>query len=136
MDYSPPGSSVHGDSLGKNTGVTCHALHQGIFPTQKPNPGFPNCRQTLYQLSHQGNPNTGYLPTKWVGSPVSRPQVLSVSNRLLAATAEVLHNNTSHCNEKTARQPEKASTQQEDLLQPKKKKRPCLLSSSVVSDPL
>ena len=29
-----PGSSVHGDSPGKNTGVGCHALLQGIFPTQ------------------------------------------------------------------------------------------------------
>ena len=28
MDYSPPGSSVHGNSLGKNTGVGCHALLQ------------------------------------------------------------------------------------------------------------
>ena len=28
-----PGSSVHGDSLGKNSGVGCHALLQGIFPT-------------------------------------------------------------------------------------------------------
>ena len=26
VDCSPPGSSVHGDSLGKNTGVSCHAL--------------------------------------------------------------------------------------------------------------
>ena len=34
MDYSPSGSSVHGDSLGKNTGVSCHALLQGIYPTQ------------------------------------------------------------------------------------------------------
>ena len=34
MDSSPPGSSVHGDSLGKNTGVGCHVLLQGIFPTQ------------------------------------------------------------------------------------------------------
>ena len=34
MDYSPPGSSVHGDSRGKNTGVDCHALLQEIFPTQ------------------------------------------------------------------------------------------------------
>ena len=25
---------VHGDSPGKNTGVGCHALFQGIFPTQ------------------------------------------------------------------------------------------------------
>ena len=30
----PPGSSVHVDSPGKNTGVSCHALLQGIFPTQ------------------------------------------------------------------------------------------------------
>ena len=33
-DRSPPGSSVHGDSPGKNTGVGCHALLQEIFPTQ------------------------------------------------------------------------------------------------------
>ena len=29
-----PGSSVHGDSPSKNTGVGCHALLQGIFLTQ------------------------------------------------------------------------------------------------------
>ena len=52
MDYSPPGSSVHGDPSGKNTG--CHALLQGIFPTQGSNPGLPRCRQILYHLSHQG----------------------------------------------------------------------------------
>ena len=31
-------SSVHGDSPGKNTGVGCHALLQGIFLTQGSNP--------------------------------------------------------------------------------------------------
>ena len=31
MDYSSPGSSVHGDSAGKNSRVGCHALLQGIF---------------------------------------------------------------------------------------------------------
>ena len=31
MDFSPPGSSVHGDSSGKNTVVVCHAFPQGIF---------------------------------------------------------------------------------------------------------
>ena len=31
MDCSPPGSSVHGDSLGKNTGVGSLSLLQGIF---------------------------------------------------------------------------------------------------------
>ena len=34
MDCSLPGSSVHGESLGKNTGMGCHDLLQGIFPTQ------------------------------------------------------------------------------------------------------
>ena len=55
MDCSPPGPSVHGDSPGKNTGVGCRALLQGIFPTQGLNPGLPNCRQIFYHLSHQGS---------------------------------------------------------------------------------
>ena len=38
MDCSPPGSSVHGDSPGKNTGVGRHALLQRLFPTQGLNP--------------------------------------------------------------------------------------------------
>ena len=37
MNCSPPGSSVHGDSPGKNIGVGCHAPLQGIFPTQGSN---------------------------------------------------------------------------------------------------
>ena len=53
---SPPGSSVHRDSSGKNTGVGCHALLQGIFPTQGSNSGFPHARQILYSLSYQGSP--------------------------------------------------------------------------------
>ena len=47
MDCKPPGSSVHGDSPNKNTGVGCQALLQGIFPTQGSNPGLPHCRQIL-----------------------------------------------------------------------------------------
>ena len=43
------------DSPGKNTGVDCHFLLQGIFPTQGSNSGLPHCRQILYQLSHQGS---------------------------------------------------------------------------------
>ena len=56
MDCSPPGSSVHADSLGKNTGVGCHALLQGIFPTQGLNMGALHGRQILYHLSHRGSP--------------------------------------------------------------------------------
>ena len=57
MDCSLPGSSVLGDSPGKNNGVGCYALLQGIFPTQGSNPGLPHCRQILYCLSHQGSLN-------------------------------------------------------------------------------
>ena len=49
-------SSVCGDSLGKNTGVGCHVLLQGIFPTQGLNQGLLHCRRILYHLSHQGSP--------------------------------------------------------------------------------
>ena len=68
MDCSPPGSSVHGDSPGKNTGVGCHAFFQGNFPIQGLNPGLPRCRQILYCLSHQGSPRI----LEWVAYPFSR----------------------------------------------------------------
>ena len=57
MNCSLPGSSVHGDSPGKSTRVGCHALLQGIFPTQGSNPVLPHCRRILYRRSHQGNVN-------------------------------------------------------------------------------
>ena len=41
------------DSPGKNTGVGCHSLLQGIFPTQGSNLDLPHCWQILYQLRHQ-----------------------------------------------------------------------------------
>ena len=44
------------NSPGKNTGVGCHDLLQGIFPTHGSNPGLVHCRQILYYLSHQGSP--------------------------------------------------------------------------------
>ena len=37
INCSPPGSSVHGDSPGKNAGVGCHALLQEIYSTQRLN---------------------------------------------------------------------------------------------------
>ena len=42
------------DSPGKNTGICCHSLLQGIFLTEGSNPGLLHCRQILYHLSHQG----------------------------------------------------------------------------------
>ena len=67
-DYSPLGSSVHGDYPGKNTGVGCQALLQGIFSTQGSNPVLLYCRQILYHLSYQGSPRI----LEWLAYPFSR----------------------------------------------------------------
>ena len=62
MDCSPPGCSVPEDSPGENTGMGCHALLQGIFPTQGSSPGLLHCRQILYQLSYESKPLSGKEP--------------------------------------------------------------------------
>ena len=48
----PPRLLCPWDSAGKNTGVVCHFLLQGIFPTQGSNLGLLHYRQILYHLSH------------------------------------------------------------------------------------
>ena len=58
IDCSPWGS-LHGDSPGKNIGVGCHVLLQGIFPTQGLNPHL------LYLLHLQASP----LPLAPPGKP-------------------------------------------------------------------
>ena len=52
MDCSPP-VLCPWDSPGKNTGVGCHFLLQGIFLTQGSNPYLLHCGQILYCLSHR-----------------------------------------------------------------------------------
>ena len=52
-----PGSSVRGDSPGKNTGAGCHALLQGIFPTQGWNPGLLCWQVDSLLQNHQGSPH-------------------------------------------------------------------------------
>ena len=69
------------DLAGKSIGVGCHFLLQGIFPTQGSNLGLLHCRQTLYCLSHQGNPVIGlhnYRPS--IGRRVT---ILAVSTWVL-----------------------------------------------------
>ena len=55
------------NSPGQDTGVGSFSLLQGIFPTQRSNPGLPHCRQILYQLSHKGGPRI----LEWVAYPFS-----------------------------------------------------------------
>ena len=51
MDCSPsPRLLCPWGSPGKNTGVGCHALLQGIFLTQGLKSGLPHWRQILYRL--------------------------------------------------------------------------------------
>ena len=55
------------NSPGQNTRVGSLSLLQGIFPTQGSSPCLPNCRQILFQLSHQGSPRI----LQWVAYPFS-----------------------------------------------------------------
>ena len=83
-DCGPPGSSVHGmDSPGKITGMDCHSLLQGIFPTQGFNPGLLHWRQTLYCLCHQGSPCCKLSCTQISLCPDSSVQFSSVAQSCL-----------------------------------------------------
>ena len=57
IDCSLPGSSVHGIFPGKNTGVGCHSLLQGIFPNPGIEPGSPALQ-------------ADYLPSEPPGKPI------------------------------------------------------------------
>ena len=63
----PHGLHSPWNSPGQNTGVGSLSLLQGIFPTQESNPGLPQCRWILYQLSHKGSPRT----LEWTAYPFS-----------------------------------------------------------------
>ena len=49
------------DSPGKNPGVGCHALFQGIFPSQRSKPGLLHWKQIFYHLSHQESPSSLFM---------------------------------------------------------------------------
>ena len=55
MDYSPPGSSVHGISPGRNSRVGGHFLLQGSLPDPGMEPLSPALQLGSLTLSHQGN---------------------------------------------------------------------------------
>ena len=59
------------------TGVGFHALPQGIFPTQRSNPGPLHCRWILYCLSHQRSPG------KWITFPTIQYLVEPVASLAL-----------------------------------------------------
>ena len=83
MLCSPIGSSVHGDSPGKNIGVGCCTLLQGNFPIQGLNPGLQHCRWILYPLSHQGDPyyHTTHFPLMLFHIFISRQTWIQILQR-------------------------------------------------------
>ena len=56
------------DFVGKDTGMGCHSLLQGIFQTQGLNQRRLHCRQILYLLSHWGSPWTLWGGNKFKGA--------------------------------------------------------------------
>ena len=56
MDCSPPDFLCPQDFSGKNTGVGCHFLLQGIFPTYGLNPCLLHWRAYSLPVSHLGSP--------------------------------------------------------------------------------
>ena len=77
VNCSLPGSSVHGDTPGKNTGVGCHIFLQGISRVQGSNLGLLHCRWILFLLSHQGSPGG-------IGWGLSRRAVISLCGPRIA----------------------------------------------------
>ena len=55
MGCSPPGSSVHGILQARTLEQVAISFSRGSSQTQRSSPGLPYCRQSLYQLSHQGS---------------------------------------------------------------------------------
>ena len=69
---SLPNFSVPGDSPGKNTGVGCYFLLQGVFLTQKWNWGLPHCRWILYQLNYK---RTNFIKKKKLSKIFNRKNI-------------------------------------------------------------
>ena len=80
MDCSLSGSSVHGDSPGKNTGEGCHSLLQGIFTTQGLNPRSPALQVDSLPSEPPGKPFT-LLPLSFVGVDWEREGLFSNARR-------------------------------------------------------
>ena len=85
------------NSLGQITGVGSRSLLQGIFPTQRLNPGLPHCGWILYQLGHTSPYKFGMLTVhyKW-GSPNFSPFIPPNSFTIYKYWSPVLSRHITH----------------------------------------
>ena len=79
------------DFPGKNTGVGCHFLLQGIFPTQGSNPCLLHWQVNSFPLSHHGSPESAiHIPISspfWISFPLDHHRA---SGRVPCAKQKVL----------------------------------------------
>ena len=90
MDYSLPGSSVHGHSPGKDMGVGFHAHLQRIFSTQGLNSDLLHCRQIILP---SGPPKTWLTPKLAMETP-SNSVIIKTTElkfKLLALSGKTLY---------------------------------------------
>ena len=98
MDYSPPGSSVHGDSPASLLECVAMASFRGSYQAKRINPGLPLCRQILYHLSHKGSSRmlecVAYPFSRGSSQPRNRTGVSCIAGRFFTswATKETLWN--------------------------------------------
>ena len=83
---NPLDRSVHEILQARITGVGCHFLLQGIFPTQGSNLGLLHCRWILYQLSQQGSL---FLPLLMVKAKALEKETERVKGKLKGCLNEV-----------------------------------------------
>ena len=95
MDCSPPGSSVHSILQARNTGVDCHALLQGIFPTQGLN----------LRLLHLLHWQVGSLPPASPGKPQGSDAHKQVDPRLVRTRRWMMQTLTYLTNNQSAKCP-------------------------------
>ena len=92
MDYNSPWNSP-----GQNTGVGNLSLLQEIFPTQESNPGFPHCRQILYQLSHKGSPTFKVMALIYSQNTTVDFRTLSIPHKETLHSLLLPHQSLSSC---------------------------------------
>ena len=72
MDYRLPGLSVHGDSLGKNTEVDCHALPPGGLPNPGIKPRYPTLQVTSLLSEPPGKQSCKWKEKGKTTSPIGK----------------------------------------------------------------
>ena len=81
MDSSLPGSLCPWDSPGKNTGVDCQALGQGIFLAQGSNQRFPAMQADPLPL---GKPAKQEIQVRFLGREYALEEEMATHSSILA----------------------------------------------------